>query len=49
MEEFIERYYNVCRLHSALGYRRPKTSKKSAYENPRERRTRGVNPSSETI
>jgi len=23
MEEFIERYYNVCRLHSALGYRSP--------------------------
>jgi len=23
MEEFIERYYNSCRLHSALGYRSP--------------------------
>ena len=23
MEEFIERYYNVCRLHSALDYRSP--------------------------
>jgi hypothetical protein len=23
MEEFIEGYYNVCRLHSALGYRSP--------------------------
>src|SRR4029078_4765976 len=23
VEEFIERYYNRCRLHSALGYRTP--------------------------
>jgi putative transposase len=23
IEEFIERYYNRCRLHSALGYRSP--------------------------
>src|SRR5262249_44108072 len=23
VEEFIERYYNFCRLHSALGYRSP--------------------------
>ena len=23
IEEFIEVYYNVCRLHSALGYRSP--------------------------
>ena len=23
MEEFIERYYNVCRLHSSLDYRPP--------------------------
>jgi transposase InsO family protein len=26
MEEFIERYYNVCRLHSALDYRSPEDS-----------------------
>jgi hypothetical protein len=25
--EFIERYYNRCRLHSALGYRSPRSSK----------------------
>ena len=33
MEEFIEGYYNVCRLHSALGYRSPEDFEK---ESPRE-------------
>ena len=28
MEEFIERYYNVCRLHSALDYRSPESFEK---------------------
>jgi len=28
MEEFIERYYNVCRLHSALDYRSPEEFEK---------------------
>ena len=28
MEEFIERYYNVCRLHSALDYRSPENFEK---------------------
>ena len=30
MEEFIEGYYNVCRLHSALGYRSPVDFEKEA-------------------
>jgi len=33
MEEFIERYYNVCRLHSGLDYRSPEDFEK---EFPRE-------------
>ena len=28
MEEFIEGYYNVCRLHSALDYRSPEDFEK---------------------
>jgi transposase InsO family protein len=28
MEEFIEGYYNVCRLHSALDYRSPESFEK---------------------
>lgn len=28
MEEFIEGYYNVCRLHSALDYRSPEEFEK---------------------
>jgi hypothetical protein len=28
MEEFIEGYYNVCRLHSALSYRSPEDFEK---------------------
>src|SRR6204780_2256212 len=30
MEEFIERYYNVCRLHSALDYRSPEDFEKDS-------------------
>jgi putative transposase len=30
MEEFIERYYNVCRLHSALDYRSPEDFEKES-------------------
>ena len=30
MEEFIERYYNVCRLRSALGYRSPEYFEKES-------------------
>jgi putative transposase len=30
VEEFIERYYNPCRLHSALGYRSPETFERDA-------------------
>jgi putative transposase len=30
MEEFIERYYNSCRLHSALGYRSPEEFEQAA-------------------
>lgn len=30
MEEFIERYYNTCRLHSALGYRPPEEFEQGA-------------------
>jgi hypothetical protein len=30
IEEFIERYYNVCRLHSALGYRSPEDFEKES-------------------
>jgi transposase InsO family protein len=30
MEEFIEGYYNVCRLHSALGYRPPEDFEKES-------------------
>jgi putative transposase len=40
MEEFIDGYYNVCRLHSALHYRSPEDLEKEAYENPRERQRR---------
>jgi len=29
VEGFIENYYNRCRLHSALGYRSPESSKMS--------------------
>ncbi len=29
-EEFIEGYYNVCRLHSALGYRPPEDFEKES-------------------
>jgi len=28
IEKFIERYYNRCRLHSALGYRSPEEFEK---------------------
>ena len=41
MEEFIERYYKCCRLHSASStIVHPKTSKKSPNEDPRERQRR---------
>jgi len=30
IEEFIERYYNRCRLHSALGYRSPEEFEQAA-------------------
>ena len=30
LEEFIERYYNRCRMHSALGYRSPEGFEKEA-------------------
>ena len=32
IEEFIERYYNRCRLHSALGYRSPEEFEQIATE-----------------
>ena len=32
MEEFIERYYNVCRLHSALDYRSPEDFEKESQQ-----------------
>jgi putative transposase len=37
VEEFIERYYNPRRLHSALGYRSPE-----AFETERNKGSRGV-------
>ena len=30
IEDFIERYYNRCRLHSALGYRPPEEFERAA-------------------
>ena len=30
IEEFIEQYYNRCRLHSALGYRSPEEFEQAA-------------------
>jgi len=30
LDEFIERYYNVCRLHSALDYRSPEDFEKES-------------------
>jgi transposase InsO family protein len=36
VEEFIEQYYNVCRLDSALGTVHRKSSKKTPKRNPRE-------------
>jgi transposase InsO family protein len=30
VEEFIEQYYNVCRLHSALGYSSPEKFEKES-------------------
>ena len=30
MEEFMERYYNKCRLHSALGYCSPENFEKES-------------------
>jgi hypothetical protein len=30
MDEFIEGYYNVCRLHSALDYRSPEDFEKES-------------------
>jgi transposase InsO family protein len=30
IEDFIERYYNRCRLHSALGYRPPEEFEQAA-------------------
>jgi hypothetical protein len=30
VEEFIEQYYNVCRLHSALGYSSPEKFEKDS-------------------
>lgn len=35
LEEFIERYYNRCRLHSALGYRPPEEFEQIAALHPR--------------
>jgi hypothetical protein len=32
IEEFIDRYYNRCRLHSALGYRSPEEFEQAAAE-----------------
>jgi hypothetical protein len=32
MEEFIEGYYNVCRLHSALAYRSPEDFEKESQQ-----------------
>ena len=32
IEEFIEQYYNRCRLHSALGYRPPEEFEQAATE-----------------
>src|SRR5437764_3624793 len=34
LEEFIEQYYNLCRLHSALGYRSPEEFEQQLAEGP---------------
>ena len=50
IEEFIERYYNRCRLHSALGYRSPEEFEKQAEtESKDNRQMRTVWPANETV